>query len=398
MKILIIFGTRPEVIKLAPLIHRLKTSFEVKILFSGQHRNLAEQVIEFFNIIPDYNFACMEDKPDLESLYECTLRTMKTAMHEENPDAIIVQGDTLTTFSGAFLGFMLKKPVFHVEAGLRTFRNFSPFPEEMLRTLVSRIATFHFAPTSHAFENLVAEGIRSDRILVTGNTVVDAVLFASERIDENRVLNELTKHHPSIEEKLNGKKLILVTSHRRENIGTPLKNICIAIKQLADKYRNTLFLWSLHKNPEVRQIILSELAERPENLIIAESFSYQTTVYLLRKAYIIMTDSGGIQEEAPTFNKPLIILRETTERPEVVKNGIGFLVGSDEKKIIRNFSSIYEDHKFYDNIAHTTNPFGDGKASERIYRFFMLDEVKRFIENFPASSEETMNIGGKIDV
>ncbi|MBI5043028.1 MAG: UDP-N-acetylglucosamine 2-epimerase [Nitrospirae bacterium] len=170
------------------------------------------------------------------------------------------------------------------------------------------------------------------------------------------------------------------------------------LKQLADKYRNAFFLWSLHKNPEVRQIVLSELTEKPENLMLTESFSYQTMVYLLRKAYIIMTDSGGVQEEASTFHKPLIILRETTERPEVVENGIGFLVGSDEKKIIKKFSSIYEDNKLYDNIAHTTNPFGDGKASERIRRFFMLDEIKRFIENFPSSSEETLNIGGKIDV
>ncbi|MBI5043027.1 MAG: UDP-N-acetylglucosamine 2-epimerase [Nitrospirae bacterium] len=174
MKILVIFGTRPEAIKLAPLIHRLKTSFDVKVLSSGQHIELIGQVIDFFKIKPDYNFACMKDKPDLESLYECTLSTMKTVIHQENPDAIIVQGDTITTFSGAFLGFMLKKPVLHVEAGLRTFKSFSPFPEEMLRMLASRIATFHFAPTSQALENLVAEGIKRDRILVTGNTVVKA--------------------------------------------------------------------------------------------------------------------------------------------------------------------------------------------------------------------------------
>lgn len=398
MKILVIFGTRPEAIKLAPLIHRLKTSFDVKVLSSGQHIELTGQVIDFFKIKPDYNFACMKDKPDLESLYECTLSTMKTVIHQENPDAIIVQGDTITTFSGAFLGFMLKKPILHVEAGLRTFKSFSPFPEEMLRMLASRIATFHFAPTSQALENLVAEGIKRDRILVTGNTVVDALLFASERVDKKKVLSELSEYHPYIGDRLNSRKLILITSHRRENIGAPLKKICRAIKQLADKYRNAFFLWSLHKNPEVRQIVLSELTEKPENLMLTESFSYQTMVYLLRKAYIIMTDSGGVQEEASTFHKPLIILRETTERPEVVENGIGFLVGSDEKKIIKKFSSIYEDNKLYDNIAHTTNPFGDGKASERIHRFFMLDEIKRFIENFPSSSEETLNIGGKIDV
>lgn len=398
MKIMIVFGTRPEAIKLCPLIHLLKNKFDVKVLSSGQHIELTNQAVDFLGIKPDYNLFCMSDKPDLETVFETITRIMKLVMYKENPDLVIVQGDTLTAFSGAFLGFMTKKPVLHIEAGLRTFNKFSPFPEEMLRILISRLASFHFAPTEKAAANLIAEGIRKDRIHVTGNTVVDALLFAKDRINKNTALAELSKNNPEIKKKMQNRKLILITSHRRENIGLPLKKICRAVKHLAKKYNDALFLWSLHKNPDVRKIIFKEIHEDLDNLVLAESFSYQTMVYLLMKSHIILTDSGGIQEEAPTFKKPLIVLRDTTERQETIESGIGFLVGSNEQKIINVFTSLYEDKKFYDKVTNISNPFGDGKASERIAQFLTRKDVKKFVKNYSSSPEGNLNVRGMINV
>jgi UDP-N-acetylglucosamine 2-epimerase (non-hydrolysing) len=398
MKIMIVFGTRPEAIKLCPLIHLLKDKVDVKVLSSGQHIELTNQAIDFLGIKLDYNLFCMSEKPDLETVFETIIRTMKVVMYKENPDLVIVQGDTLTAFSGAFLGFMTKKPVLHIEAGLRTFNKFSPFPEEMLRILISRLASFHFAPTERAAANLIAEGIRKDRIHVTGNTVVDALLFARDRINEDTVLAELSKNNSEIKKKMQNRKLILITSHRRENIGLPLKKICRAVKKLAEKYNDALFLWSLHKNPDVRKIIFKEIHEDLDNLVLAESFSYQTMVYLLMKSHIILTDSGGIQEEAPTFKKPLIVLRDTTERQETIESGIGFLVGSNEQKIMDVFTSLYEDNKFYDKVTNISNPFGDGRASERIVQFLMRDDVKQFIKNYSSTPEENLNVRGMVNV
>lgn len=398
MKIMIVFGTRPEAIKLCPLIHLLKNKFDLKVLSSGQHIELTNQAVDFLGIKPDYNLFCMSEKPDLETVYETIIRTMKVVIYKENPDLVIVQGDTLTAFSGAFLGFMMKKPVLHVEAGLRTFNKFSPFPEEMLRVLISRLASFHFAPTEKAAANLIAEGIRKDRIHVTGNTVVDSLLFAKDRIDETAVLKELSENNHEIENKIRNKNLILITSHRRENIGLPLKKICRTVKQLAEKYSDALFLWSLHKNPDVRKIIFKEIPVDMNNLVLAEPFSYQAMVYLLMNSRIILTDSGGIQEEAPTFKKPLIILREKTERPEVVESGIGFLAGSSEQKTMSVFASLYEDENFYDKVTNISNPFGDGRASERITQFLMRDDVQQFIKKYSSAPEENIDMRGMANV
>jgi UDP-N-acetylglucosamine 2-epimerase len=387
LKIFVVFGTRPEAIKFAPLIYRLKERFSIRLISSGQHSELLSQVIDFFNIKPDYSFGCMSTNAglDLENLYECIHREMRVAIDKENPDLIFVHGDTFSTYSACFVGYLLKKPVFHLEAGLRTFRKFSPFPEEMLRVLVSRIADFHFAPTKQARENLLSEGVDKDKILVTGNTIVDAQLLAEKLMDKDTVLKELTSERSDIQDLLNNKKLVLVTSHRRENIGEPLKQICRAVKHLAKGHPDTFFLWPLHKNPRVREVVSVEMADRPENIVITETLSYQAIIYLMKKSFIIMTDSGGIQEEAPTFGKPVMILRNSTERPEVLDAGIGFLVGSDKDKITEVFSRLYHDNALRETIAGIPSPFGDGNASEKVLQFLLRDEIRSFVENYDSS-------------
>jgi UDP-N-acetylglucosamine 2-epimerase (non-hydrolysing) len=395
MKIFIVFGTRPEAIKLAPLIHELKKSFDVRVVSSGQHLELTEQVIDFFSLRPNYMFGCMTKKPDLEKLYMCIAMNIRGLIDHEDPDLIIVQGDTLTSFATAFVGFLLKKPVFHLEAGLRTLKKFLPYPEEMLRLLLSRIADVHFTPTKQAARNLIAEGIRQDRILVTGNTVVDALFLAETLIDEKRVFNDLSLNGADGGILMGSKKLVLITSHRRENIGEPLKNICKAVKELARKYKDTIFLWSLHKNIKVRNIVLEVMKTRPKNLIVTEAFTYETMVFLIKRSHVLMTDSGGVQEEAPAFGKPVIILRDTTERPEVIQAGFGFLAGCSEEKIIQIFTRIYNDTAIHKRLSRKPNPFGDGKASERIHQFLQLGRVRSFIKNYPSSAEDTLWEKGK---
>ncbi len=391
MKIFIVFGTRPEAIKLAPLIYKLREQFSVRVVSSGQHSELLQQVIDFFRIEPDYSFGCMTEKPDLEHLYECIHKKMRTAIDKEDPDLIIVQGDTFSAYSACFVGFLLKKPVFHLEAGLRTFKKFSPFPEEMLRLLISRISDLHFAPTEKSQGNLLNEGISKDRVFITGNTVVDALHLADKFLDENAVLEELSGQYDNIKNIINEKKLILVTSHRRENIGEPLKQICSALIQLAASYKDTIFLWPLHKNPAVREIVSVEMKDKPENIILTETLSYQTMIYLMKNSHIIMTDSGGIQEEAPTFSKPVMILREDTERQEVIDSGFGFLVGSDKNRIVEVFASLYNDAGIHETLSKIPNPFGDGLASERILQCLMRSDIKSFIETYNSLSYKIGN-------
>jgi UDP-N-acetylglucosamine 2-epimerase len=396
MKIFIVFGTRPEAIKLAPLVYKLRDQNNLCVVSSGQHLELLNQVLEFYKIKPDYSFGCMMDGQDLEELYKCIHRKMRIAIDMEDPDLIIVQGDTFTTYSAAFVGSMLKKPVFHVEAGLRTGKKFLPFPEEMLRSLVGRIADFHFAPTLRAANNLKSEGIRKDRILITGNTVVDAFKLASKLMDEEQVLGEITRNDPKIPPMLNGKKLVLVTSHRRENIGGPLHNICHGIKSLGAEYSDTVFIWPLHMNPDVRDIIQKEMKNCPSNVFLTEAFTYPTMVYLMQKAAIIMSDSGGIQEEASTIGKPVIILRESTERPEVLESGYGFLTEDDYTKITDIFGQLHAKDDGYEDLARMPKPFGDGRAADRILAFLRLEVVRTFIENYPASAEDILACEDKI--
>jgi UDP-N-acetylglucosamine 2-epimerase (non-hydrolysing) len=321
---------------------------------------------------------------------------MRIAIDTEDPDLIIVQGDTFTTYSAAFVGGMLKKPVFHVEAGLRTSKKFFPFPEEMLRSLVSRIADIHFAPTQRAADNLLDEGIREDRILITGNTVVDAFNLALTLLDEEQIMSEIARNDPKIPKMFDEKKLVLVTSHRRENIGKPLSNICRAVKSLGLEYKDSLFLWPLHMNPDVRNIIQKEMGNRSDNIFLTEAFTYPTMVYLMQKASIIMSDSGGIQEEASTIGKPVIILRESTERPEVLESGYGFLTEDNVEKIFDVFGVLHANKNGHRDLAKRKNPFGDGRASERILNFLQLEEIRTFIRNYPDSAEEVLDLKAKI--
>jgi len=390
MKIAIIFGTRPEAIKLAPVIYALKNHFDLKVISSGQHVELLKSILNFFQIKPHYSFHCMHKRPDLGTLTARINMEIARVLKREKIDAIIVQGDTMTTYSGAFQGFLNQIPVFHVEAGLRTKNRFSPFPEEMLRTITSRLADVHFTPTVSARNNLLNEKVRPDRIIITGNTVVDALLMAERLINEKEVYREIGRYSTGISGLLKQRKVVLVTSHRRENIHSGLRQICKAVNTLSRKYQDILFIWPLHKNPDVRKVILSEIDRQPENIIITEPLSYQTNVYLMRQAFIIMTDSGGIQEEAPTFHKPILILRECTERPEVIRAGVGFLTGPDTRKIIDTFQRLYQDKEFYQKVAKKQNPFGDGKASNRILKFFQRKDIQNFIEHYPESYDQVL--------
>lgn len=387
MKIFIVYGTRPEAIKLLPVINKLSGHFNVKVVSTGQHLELLNCVVKRLKIEPDCEFGCMIDLPDLHRLSSCIQERMKEVIDIENPDLIMVQGDTLTAFATALTAYLRRKPLFHVEAGLRTGDKFSPFPEEMLRTLIARLADFHFAPTTRAEKNLLDEGVRKDRILVTGNTIVDALNMAVSLIDEKTVFEELSTYDDSIPKRIKGKKLVLLTLHRRENIGSPMRQVCLAIKALAAKYKNVAFLLPLHKNPSVRRIVWEQFRHAGENIVLTEALTYQSTLYLMKNSYIVMTDSGGIQEEAPSFGKPIIVLRNTTERPEILDAGIGFLAGTKQKNIIKHFTQLYKDKKFYEQVSKRKNPFGDGEASDRILKFLQSDEAQRFIKSYPESSQ-----------
>ncbi|OPX30189.1 MAG: UDP-N-acetylglucosamine 2-epimerase (non-hydrolyzing) [Candidatus Cloacimonas sp. 4484_143] len=384
MKALVVFGTRPEIIKLAPIVYKLKEKMEVRVFHTRQHDELADDVIKFFKISPDFN-----EKTMLHSADERRSGRMGTILRAINPDIVIVQGDTFTTYAGAFTAFLLRKPVLHLEAGLRTHKKFSPFPEETFRKLVSNLADFHFVPTETSKQNLLREGIAKDRIFVAGNTIVDAANMALKNINEEEAISEIYKynHDSDLDEMLRTKKLVIITSHRRENIGQPLKRICAAVKQLSEKYDDLLFIWVLHKNPNVREIVFNELKERNSNLKLVEAFTYPTMLYFLQKSQFILTDSGGIQEEVVSLHKPVIILRDDTERPEVVEYGLGFMVGTDIEKIITTFTKLHDDVDFYKKITKIDNPFGDGQTSQRVLDFLMKPQTQDFLENYPESAE-----------
>jgi len=389
MKILISFGTRPEIIKLAPVILTLKNEFDVITLHTQQHDILAEEMINFFNLKIDYRlkniFSITEDKKFPEPVRGEFIEVIK----KEKPDAVIVQGDTRTTFISAFASFMEKKVLMHLEAGLRTYNKFAPFPEEVYRSLISRIADIHFAPTEKAKQNLLKENIRKDRIFVVGNSIVDALFMAISKINEKSVFGELSKYKRNIEE-IKKKEIVLITSHRRENIGKPLLNICESIKKLAEKYPNINFIWSLHKNPKVRKTVLNEMKKKKENIILTGHLSYPTTIYLIKNSSIILTDSGGIQEESISLGKKVIILREATERPEVIETGYGYIAGSSIKKIISIFSSIYVKKE---KKRPKKNPFGDGRTSEKILKFLKRKKIEEFIKSY--SERWDMNLKGR---
>jgi len=393
---MISLGTRPEAIKLVPLIFKLRESFEVCVVSSGQHDTLLSQVMDFFGVKTDYDLNCMGNVPNLEKLSINIIDTMGGVIEKEDPDLIIVQGDTMTVYQTAFVAFLRKKPVIHLEAGLRTFQKFSPYPEEMLRLLVGRIADVHLCPTGKSKANLLAEGIKADRILTAGNTVIDALLLAEKKVQEENVFNELKQFDYPLDMLKQGAQTVLLTVHRRENIGQPMINICRAVKRLAKQFPDIVFSWVLHKNPHVRKLILDETKDRTANFAMIEPVTYESLVYFMKKSFLMMTDSGGIQEESPTFGKPVIVLRESTERPEIIDSGIGFEAGPGvkEDRIVELFMNLYNDKALYESIAKKKNPFGDGKASERIHELFCRDSFKDFIKGFPGTGEQVLDLSG----
>lgn len=359
-KVMVIFGTRPEAIKLAPVIKELNQRldhFDPIVCVTGQHRNMLDQVLDCFQITPDYDLDIMRPGQDLFHVTAKSLERLNKALENARPDWVLVQGDTTTTFAGALAAFYRQIPVGHVEAGLRTFRKYSPFPEEMNRKLATQLSALHFTPTVGAKQNLLREGIKTDDVIVTGNTAIDALMDVSKRefdfsgnglgfIDES-------------------KKLIVITAHRRESFGEPFLNLCKALKEIGRQFPECQLVYPVHLNPNVRKPVYEILANQ-ENVFLIEPLEYNPFVHLMAKSYFILTDSGGIQEEAPSLNKPVLIMRETTERPECVEVGAAKLVGTETSRIVEAAASLLTDSYLYTEMGSKKNPFGDGFAARRI--------------------------------
>lgn len=365
LNIIIVFGTRPEAIKMAPVIHALNKKKGVNVItcITAQHREMLDQVLKIFNIIPDYDLNIMKAGQSLNDVTAEIVLGLKKVLQEVKPDLLLVHGDTSTTFSAALAAYYEQVPVGHVEAGLRTGNIYSPWPEEANRRLTSIITQFHFAPTNNAKNNLVNEGISVNDIVVTGNTVIDSLFIAKELLSNDKEL-EL-----KLEEKFDfldvTKRTILVTGHRRENFGDGLKNICKALLAISKKFDDIQIIYPLHMNPNVRDPVRRYLGSM-NNIFLIEPLEYLPFVYLMHKSYIILTDSGGIQEEAPSLGKPVLVMRDTTERPEAVLAGTVKLVGTNDRNIINQVTSLLESPLEYGKMANAINPYGDGRASDYI--------------------------------
>lgn len=376
-KVMLVFGTRPEAIKMAPLVKEFQKhpeSFKTIVCVTGQHREMLDQVLKIFDITPDYDLNIMKQGQDLYDVTARVLTGMRDVLSESQPDAVLVHGDTTTSTAAALAAFYKQIPVGHVEAGLRTHDIYSPWPEEMNRQITSRIAAFNFAPTPLSRQNLLDEGINPGSITVTGNTVIDALRWVVGRIDEDPALAEglarVLKYSGYDTDRIAGdRRLVLITGHRRENFGEGFINICKAIRDLALKYPSTDFVYPMHLNPNVRQPIHEVFGEDLscfDNLFFIEPLEYLSFVFLMGKASIVLTDSGGIQEEAPGLGKPVLVMRDTTERPEALEAGTVKLVGTDYNKIVTELSHLLDDSAAYEIMSKAVNPYGDGKACERI--------------------------------
>lgn len=370
-KILFVFGTRPEAIKMAPLIKTLSKceSIGSRICITGQHRQMLDQVLELFEIKPDYDLNLMKPNQDLYDITNNVLLGLRSVLRDYMPESIIVHGDTTTTFAASLAAFYEKVSVFHLEAGLRTNNKYSPWPEEMNRQLTGRIADFHFAPTLASKENLLKEGISDDKILVTGNTVIDALLMVKEKINSGRFDGDIKNVIPKIDK---SRRLMLVTCHRRENFGEPLKQICEALIQIVEMNDDLEIVIPVHLNPNVKRIIFDRLGDtckHSSRIHLIDPLDYLPFVYLMVQSDIIVSDSGGVQEEAPSLGKPVLVLRDTTERPEAVKAGTVNLVGSDTAKIVKSVCDLLANGEAYEAMAKAINPYGDGKACERIQSY-----------------------------
>ncbi len=360
-KVLTIFGTRPEAIKMAPLVHALMNDnrFDSKCCVTAQHREMLDQVLALFNIVPDYDLNIMQPGQTLNDVTARILLELKPVLQEFKPDVVLVHGDTATTFAASLAAYYEQIPVGHIEAGLRTGNIYSPWPEEANRRLTGALAKYHFAPTEISKQNLLKENISEQDISVTGNTVIDALLMVQGKIQSDKKLDkELSEKFPFLDKK---KKLILVTGHRRESFGGGFERICEALVLTAKQFPTVQILYPLHLNPNVREPAKRILTE-VDNVYLIEPQQYLPFIYLMNRADIILTDSGGIQEEAPSLGKPVLVMRETTERPEAVSAGTVKLVGTDVDKIVTHLSTLLSDQKAYEKMSFAHNPYGDGKA------------------------------------
>lgn len=376
-RVLLVFGTRPEAIKMAPLVKEFEKNpdrFETVVCVTGQHREMLDQVLQIFGIQPDYDLDIMKPGQDLYDITARVLIGMRDVLRNVQPDVVLVHGDTTTSTAAALAAFYRQIPVGHVEAGLRTYNMYSPWPEEMNRQITSRIATYHFSPTLLSRQNLLQEGIKEEQIIVTGNTVIDALYMVIDKIKGNRELEIelaglLNKNGYDISRLSGGRKMVLITGHRRENFGEGFVQICRAIKDLTLKYPEVDFIYPMHLNPNVRRPIHEVFGEELSglnNMFFIEPLEYLSFVYLMEKSTIILTDSGGIQEEAPSLGKPVLVMRNTTERPEALEAGTVKLVGTDYDKIMNEVSVLLDDQTSYEKMSKAVNPYGDGFACSRI--------------------------------
>lgn len=363
MKLSFIFGTRPEAIKLAPLIiyFKNKGTHEINVCVTAQHRQMLDQVLEIFEITPDVDLNLMKPNQSLSELTANAINSLNTYFTSYKPDAVFVQGDTTTVFAASLVAFYHKVKVIHVEAGLRTNNKYSPFPEEINRQLTSKLTDLHLAPTQKSYENLVKEGIPKETIFITGNTVIDALFMVKNKAEKINKINGLDDNLLSSD-----KKIVLITGHRRENFGEGFQNICKAIKILSEKFPEHHFIYPVHLNPNVQKPVY-EILGNSKNIHLIEPQTYLPFIKLMLRSDIILTDSGGVQEEAPSLGKPVLVMRENTERPEAVEAGTVKLVGTNIKKIVSEATLLLTDKNAYDKMARAINPYGDGKACERIY-------------------------------
>ena len=370
MKILTIFGTRPEAIKIAPLVKELEKTkeFESKVCITAQHREMLDQVLKIFDIKPDYDLNIMKPNQDLYDITSNILLGMKDVLNDFKPNLVLVHGDTTTTFATTLASFYQKIDVGHIEAGLRTGNIYSPWPEEANRKLTGVLAKYHFAPTLTAKENLLKENIKEKNIIITGNTVIDALFLALGKIKKNKKLQQEIFKKFSFPLSVIDSKFILITGHRRENFGNGFINICESIRELAIKYPEINFIYPVHLNPNVQKPV-NKILSNVSNIYLIEPLDYLPFVYLMSKSYLILTDSGGIQEEAPSLGKPVLVMRDTTERPEAVKAGTVKLVGTNKEKIIDEVSKLIEKKEEYKKMSQAYNPYGDGKSSKKIINF-----------------------------
>ena len=376
--ILLVFGTRPEAIKMAPLVKKLQQypeQFRTIVCVTGQHREMLDQVLRLFDITPEYDLNIMKPNQDLYDITSRILLGMRDVLREVQPDIVLVHGDTTTSMAAALAAFYQQIPVGHVEAGLRTGNIYSPWPEEMNRLITGRITTHHFSPTPLAKGNLLREHVNENQIIVTGNTVIDALQMVVERLKNDEqlageVATKINQMGYDVQRLEVSRRMVLITGHRRENFGEGFLNICHAIRHLAKQYKDVDFVYPMHLNPNVRKPVLEILGEKAENVFLIEPLDYLPFVYMMQHSTLILTDSGGVQEEAPGLGKPVLVMRNTTERPEAVEAGTVLLVGTNREKIEQGVSMLLNDAETYRRMSEAVNPYGDGLACERIITYF----------------------------